>query len=262
MPIAAELSFPDDLVEHDQWVLWRFEMRNGRQVKMPYQMNGNPADTTDARTWSPFEKVSSAWRARQGRYAGLGFVFSDVGLLTGIDLDDAIDEHGELKGWARGVVERFADTYMEISPGGRGLKIWARGRLPANLAGVKVGDGTIEMYDHARYFTVTGRVFHNAPLQVEDHAADLLSLYDHLTRGRRGWSLKSQPGGQIPYGRQHNTLVSLCGTLRARGICEAAIEVCLQVVNEKQCEKPGAREQITRIVRSSRRWAQSHGKAS
>jgi primase-like protein len=59
---------------------------------------------------------------------------------------------------------------------------------------------------------------------------------------------------RISHGRQHNTLVSLCGTLRARGVCEEAIEACLQIVNEKQCEKPGAREHISRIVRSSRKW--------
>ena len=169
-------------------------------------------------------------------------------------LDDALDEQGDLKDWARGIVGKFSDTYMEISPSGRGLKIWARGSLPANLPGVKVGDGQIEMYDRARYFTVTGRVFRSAPLQVEDHAADLIALYNHLASSRKPWPLHPLPGGRIPCGQQHNTLVSLCGTLRAREVCDEAIEACLQVVNAKQCEKPGRREAVSRIVRSSRRW--------
>lgn len=140
-------------------------------------------------------------------------------------------------------------------PSGRGLKIWARGSLPANLPGVSVGDGAIELYDHCRYFTVTGRAFRGAPLEIEDHATDLLKLYGRLTAGSKGWPLQPLPGGLIPHGQQHNTLVSLCGTLRARGICEEAIENCLQIVNAKQCERPGPREHITRIVLSSRKWA-------
>jgi len=181
-------------------------------------------------------------------------VFSTQDGLAGIDLDDALDEQGDVKAWARGIVERFGDTYMEISPSGQGLKIWVRGSLPANLPGVQVGDGAIELYDHVRYFAVTGRAFRGAPLQIEDHADDLLLLYNRLTAGRKGWPLQPPLGGQIPHGRQHNTLVSLCGTLRARGVCEEAVEACLQIVNEKQCEKPGPREHISRIVRSSRKW--------
>jgi hypothetical protein len=182
-------------------------------------------------------------------------VFSKDDGLAGIDLDDSLDEQGYVKPWARGIVERFADTYMEISPSGQGLKIWARGSMPENVPGVEVGDGAIEMYDHARYFTVTGRAFRGAPPEIEDHASDLLTLYERLTDGQKAWTLQPLPGGLIPYGRQHNTLVSLCGTLRRRGVCEEAIEACLQIVHEKQCEKPGPREHISRIVRSSRRWA-------
>jgi hypothetical protein len=253
---ASILDFrvPDDLTERDQWVLWRYEARQSKRTKVPYQANGKPADSTNPDTWTTFEDALRTWCRDRQRYAGLGFVFSKEDTLAGIDLDDSLDGQSDVKGWARGIVERFGDTYMEISPGGLGLKIWARGSLPANLAGVQVGDGAVELYDHARYFAVTARVFRGAPLQIEDHSGDLLMLYDRLTTGRKAWPLQPQPGGQIPFGRQHNTLVSLCGTLRARGVCEEAIEACLQIVNKTQCEKPGPREHILRIVHSSRKW--------
>src|SRR6202023_3240607 len=122
-----------------------------------------------------------AWCRNRQQYVGLGFVFSKEDALAGIDLDDSLDDEGDVKAWARGMVERFGDTYIEISPSGQGLKIWARGTLPANLPGVQVGDGAIELYDHARYFAVTGRAFRGAPLQVEDHVSDLLLLYRRLT---------------------------------------------------------------------------------
>jgi hypothetical protein len=245
---------PDDLTERDQWVLWRYEPRNGKPTKIPYQASGKPADSTDPGTWATFEDALGAWCRNRQRYVGLGFVFSREDPFAGIDLDDCLDEQGDVKSWARGIIERFSDTYLEISPSCQGLKIWLRGSLPANLPGVQVGDGAIELYDHSRYFAVTGRAFQGAPLEIEDRAGDLLMLYDRLTVGRKGWTLQPLHGGQISHGRQHNTLVSLCGTLRGRGVCEEAIEACLQIVNEKQCEKPGEREHISRIVRSSRRW--------
>jgi hypothetical protein len=251
----AEIIVPDDLRERDQWVLWRYEERNGRATKVPYRLGHRRASSTDPSTWASFEAVTDEWLRAPSRYAGPGFVFSAEDPFCGIDLDNCLEADGNLKSWGRGIVERFSDTYMEISPSGTGLKIWARGSVPSNLAGSNVGDGQIEIYDHARYFAVTGRIFRSAPLEVEDHAADLRILYDHLTRRKVGrWPLQPLRGGRIPHGQQHNTLVSIAGTLRARLVCDEAIEACLQIINARQCERPGAPENIARIVRSSRRW--------
>lgn len=136
-----DMRVPDDLIERDQWVLWRYEARNGKPTKVPYQVAGDRADTTNPATWTTFEQALDALRAKQLPYIGLGFMFSKADPLTGIDLDDSLDEQGEVKTWARGIVERFSDTYIEISPSGCGLKIWARGSLPANLGGVHVDVG-------------------------------------------------------------------------------------------------------------------------
>jgi hypothetical protein len=246
---------PDDLKERDQWVLWAYKEINGRKTKVPYRFDGRCASTTDRTSWSSFETVFQKWEEAPNRFAGMGFVFCAEDPFCGIDLDDALDERGDTKSWVCGIIERFSDTYTEISPSGRGLKIWVRGVLPENLGGAKVGDGQIEIYDHARYFAVTGRNFRAAPLQIEDHAEDLRVLYEHLRHPHKGnWNLQPLRGGRIPHGQQHNTLVSLAGTLRARRICDEAIEACLQVVNARQCEQPGPAENISRIVRSSRGW--------
>jgi Primase C terminal 1 (PriCT-1) len=251
-----QFAVPDDLSERDQWVLWRYEGRNGKKTKVPYQPGRRHASSTDSATWAGFDAVISEWRRAPNWYVGPGFVFSAQDPFCGIDLDNCLDAEGNLKSWARGIVERFSQTYMEISPSGRGLKIWARGALPQNLPGVRVGDGQIEMYDRERYFAVTGRVFRGAPPQIEDHQADLRALYDRLTRGRKRWRLEPLAGGRIPYGQQHSSLVSIAGTLRARRVCDDAIEACLQVVNARQCERPGPPDHIARIVRSSRKWGE------
>jgi primase-polymerase (primpol)-like protein len=253
--MAHQVVVPDDLRERDQWVLWRREDRNGKGTKVPYQVSGRRASSVEPGTWTSFEAVTEEWRRNPSRYAGLGFVFSSADPFCGIDLDDSLYEDANVKPWARGIVERFGDTYMEISPSGVGLKIWVRGAVPANLPGVGVGDGQIEIYDHARYFAVTGRVFRNAPLEIEDHATDVQAVYDRLTGSKkRGWKLQPLSGGRIPFGQQHSTLVSIAGTLRRRRVCDEAIEACLQTVNKLQCERPGPPEHIARIVQSSRRW--------
>lgn len=251
--MAIDFRVPDTMAELDQWLCWRRE----NNTKVPYAIDGRRASSTDPFTWSSHEDALAIWRRFEKLYAGIGFVFTKRDSLVGIDIDDGLDANGDVKEWAAGIVERFADTYIEVSPSARGLKIFTRGAIPANVAKVRVGDGGIELYDHARYFTVTGHAFRGAPLEIEDHEHDLKILYGHLTQGRGRWPLQPLDGGRIPHGQQHSTLVSIAGTLRARRVCDEAIEAALQVINERQCEKPGPREHISRIVRSSRNWSAS-----
>jgi hypothetical protein len=240
---------PDDMAELSRWAVWRMEM--GRKV--PYQTNGARASCTNTSHWRDLGAAQETLSS--GTFSGLAFAFFKEDGLVGIDLDDSLDMRGDLHPAFRGVVERFADTYIEISPSGNGLKIWARGSLPANVGQVTLEAGGVEMYDHARYFTFTGRRFRGAPLDVEDHAKDVLDLYNHLAApNKRTWPLQPLPGGRIPHGQQHSTLVSIAGTLRARGVCDQAIEACLQEINRRQCERPGPTTHITQIVRSTRRW--------
>lgn len=248
---------PDDLIELDRWGLWRMERVNGRDAKVPYSIRGRRASTADPSMWGSYEEAVRVLAAVPDRFTGLGFLFVKEDGLVGIDIDDVLDDEGGLKAWGRGTVGRFSDTYMEISPGGFGLKIWARGSLPSNLPGVKVGDGAIELYDSIRYFTVTGRAFCGAPLQVEDHAQDVVALHECLAaKSHKVWPLQPLIGGRIPHGQQHSTLVSIAGTLRARRVCDEAVLACLLAVNSHQCERPGTPEAITRIVSNTRKWAQ------
>jgi hypothetical protein len=231
-------------------VLWCYE--NG--TKVPYQVSGGKASSTNPATWDTFEAVYAAWQKHPKRWSGIGFVFCEIDPFAGIDLDNCLDDTNEMpKVWCRGLIERFSDTYMEISPSGLGVKIWCRGQLPAAVPKVLVEDGGIEMYDRGRYFTVTGRAFRGAPLEIEDHAADILAQYERLT-GHRGIQYGIPQDGRILHGIQHLTLVSLAGTLRRRGVCEEAIEACLQAVNVHQCEQPGRPGNISQLVRSTRRW--------
>jgi primase-polymerase (primpol)-like protein len=240
---------PDDLAELDRWAVWRME----NDDKVPYRVDRRRASSTNAADWCEFERARAALAS--GKFSGLAFAFFKEDGLVGIDLDDSLDADSTVKPEFRGMVERFADTYMEISPSGLGLKIWARGALPANMPKVAVQGGGIEMYDHARYFTFTSGRFRGAPLEVTEHAADILHLYARLTQSKRKtWPLQPLNGGRIPCGQRHNTMVSIAGTLRARRVCDEAVLACLSAINEHQCERPYPVEHVARIVSSSRHW--------
>ena len=88
-------------------------------------------------------------------------MFSEDDPYCGIDFDDCLDAQGELKDWAKPIVDRIKGVgYGERSPSGNGIKFWTRATLPTEAKHkayiVKDADA-IEAYDRLRYFTVTGR---------------------------------------------------------------------------------------------------------
>ncbi len=112
-----------------------------------------------------FDQAMSLCRERQ--LAGVGFVMSKDDDLVGVDLDNAITEDGMVKQWAWDIVRELG-SYCELSPSGRGLHVWVRGKLPAGGSRIKVEDGLLEVYDQARYFTVTGKHLDKTPGDIFD----------------------------------------------------------------------------------------------
>ena len=180
---------PEELKQRNQWVVWCLEEAEGKYTKIPYNArtggnartsvilrdekgkvvkdeDGNEVkDMTAARkTWSTFEEVVDAFHHKKNyneqRYSGIGYVFDAEDPYTGTDLDKCVNpETGEIAPEASQYVERL-DTYSEYSPSGTGIKSIARGKLPGKSG--KVGD--IEMYDHSRFFTLTGHRVNDRPI--------------------------------------------------------------------------------------------------
>ena len=151
-------AVPSELKALPQWVLWKAEMRKGKQTKIPKQSTGGNASSNDPDTWTTYSDVLQAEQA--GMFDGIGFVFTERDRYTGIDLDNCIRD-GELLDWAKEIIDRFKSiAYCEVSPSSHGIKIWTRAVLP-KTARHKVyidtaTDEAIEAYDSGRYFTVTG----------------------------------------------------------------------------------------------------------
>jgi len=250
------IRVPDSLAELDQWVMWRNEQRNGgKPTKVPFQTCGQSASSTDPNTWCFFEEAVNALQAHSEHWSGIGFVFSPADPFFGIDLDNCLDANGGLKPWAQPIMERLSDSYAEISPSGRGIKIWAKGKLSGNGTAFPLGDGRVEIYDQARYFTTTGNHWDGQMLDIEEHQADLEWLLTLSSHGAKKVPFTVE--GKIPKGSQHDTLVSLAGTMRARGCEYCEIEAALLEMNRSRLEEPAREADIKRIAESICRYAPS-----
>lgn len=156
-----------------QWVVWRYEERDGKQTKVPYcAFDGRKASTSDSSTWSTYEQAVAA--AKKDNYDGIGFVFREDDPYCGVDLDGCVDlETGVIADWAASIIDQL-DSYAELSPSGTGVHIIVIGNLPAGRR--RTGD--IEMYDRDRYFTITGRKLSSS--SIEERQPEIESVYRRM----------------------------------------------------------------------------------
>ena len=142
---------PDALVEREQWVCWREDDRDGKPTKVPVMpTSGAFASTIDPDTWTDFETAFEFLET--GEADGVGFVFSEDDPIVGVDLDDCREPETEtVDSTAQDIIERL-DSYTEVSPSGTGFHVLVAGALPDG----RNRRGSVELYDSARFFTVTG----------------------------------------------------------------------------------------------------------
>lgn len=171
-----------ELVTVDRWVCWRMIPNpdpNQKARKMPVNPHdGTSGSSTDSATWGSFAQAA-AWYLRHDVISGLGFVLGDG--WAGVDLDDCADDDGNLSPFAWGVIERM-NSYTELSPSGHGVHILVRSE-----PGKALKTETIEVYSRGRYFTITGRVVNDSPIQSRtDELRELVAEYAPKTNGTNG----------------------------------------------------------------------------
>jgi hypothetical protein len=102
-------------------------------------------------------------RAQRSGLPGVGFVLTEGDGLTGADLDDVRDpDTGAIQPWAQEVVD-LAETYCEISPSERGLRLFWDGKISKALVHKPA---QIEVYGRGRYLTVTGLHLEGTPTDI------------------------------------------------------------------------------------------------
>jgi archaellum biogenesis ATPase FlaH len=151
-------KIPEGLRLFPTWVLWQIEDRGDKPTKVPYQICGQRAASNNRDTWESFENVKD--RYLEGGYAGVGFMFTTD--IAGVDLDGCRNpETGIVADWAKEIILKF-DSYAEVSPSKTGIKIFCRGawgpgkKVRVDQPKVNEKEPGVEVYDHGRYFAVTG----------------------------------------------------------------------------------------------------------
>ena len=166
-----------DLRELPHWVMWKFQTVKGRSTKVPYQVDHptQKAATNNEAHWADYDDAVRV--LEEHNFDGLGFVLTGTNLVA-FDLDDCRNlDTGGLDHWAQELVEE-ADSYTEITPSGKGLRIIGKGGTYALHTTLKRPTGHVEVYSKAtRYITVSGNRLDNTP----DRIADLDELvFRHL----------------------------------------------------------------------------------
>ncbi len=177
-PARTELKFnniPQKIKDRPQWVVWRYDLdKQGRWTKVPYQAR-NPsrkASSTSKETWVSGDVSFRAYN-KNSDLDGIGFVLAEGDGITGVDLDHCIDDAGNLLPWAQEIVDHL-DSYTEITPSGQGLRIFVEGKLP----GTGRKKDNIEVYDKARFLTVTGHHLREASMVIQDRQEQLDTFMD------------------------------------------------------------------------------------
>ncbi|WP_123539397.1 phage NrS-1 polymerase family protein [Halosimplex salinum] len=168
------------MTDREQWVCWRIQERSGKETKVPINPHtGSFGSATNPDSWASFETAREY--ATDGAAEGLGFVFTEDDPLVGVDLDTCrVPETGTLTDEAADIVERLA-SYTEVSPSGTGVHVLALGGLP----GDRNRRDWVEMYDDARFFTVTGEHLDGTPVTVESRAPAIGSVHAEFVAGEQ-----------------------------------------------------------------------------
>lgn len=151
-------SIPKELKELNQWIC--------HQNKVPIDAKtGKAASVSDRLTWTSYEEACKFADTHNGY--GIGYVITKESGIVGIDLDHCFI-HGEnsqkLQLVNHELFERVVKTksYKEKSPSGTGLHIYVKGKWNGNANKVTLDKTTklaVEVYDNARFFTVTGNEY-------------------------------------------------------------------------------------------------------
>ncbi len=190
-------QIPLSLRSTPQWVAWRYINRDGKQTKAPVSPHdGSLADSTSGKTWGTFYEAVEACQGDTS-LAGVGFVFTADDPYCGVDLDNSIDADGNIKPWALDLLAKM-DSYAEVSPSNRGLKVFIKANKPGKRCRKAYHDGGIEIYDRDRFFTVTGERLPNYPSDINIRQQSLDLVYASVFGGDEPGAAVSSNRGPSP----------------------------------------------------------------
>lgn len=190
------MDFPQELMDLEQWTVWRYVNRGGKPTKIPVDpLTGMNAKSNDPSTWRTFAEALNCFKSNDD-IDGMGFFFKEP--YVGIDLDNIQDELDDFK---RGIYDNKVfefyegfKSYGEVSPSGTGIHIIIKGTIP----GKRRRKGNIEMYQQGRFFTMTGNSLGKYKTISEPSDQTFKRIYDKYLANDKVVHLEKQ------HGIQHN----------------------------------------------------------
>lgn len=177
-------SFPIELRLLKRWCAWKYVKRGEKWSKHPLQPNGCMAESDNEKTWSTYDEVIAV----HSKFDGIGVFFAPP--YAGVDIDDCVTKEKDgnltIDPLAQTIIRNFA-TYAEFSPScfkqdeeKGGVKLWLKGKLPPKPPGKKEKLSHLEVYDHGRYFAVTGQRVPGTPETINPAQDCLNDFYQKM----------------------------------------------------------------------------------
>ena len=169
---------PDEIISSRRWVCYKIVDRNGHKSKPPVSpVEGEKIGCNNPESWATFDEAAAYCVSHH--LAGVGIMLNDDGVCA-IDIDDCIDDEGNMTLYASRIIERF-DSYAEISISGKGVHILCMCdpgmKINCNLRNLPNGN-KLEMASYNKYITISGNCIH-AMDDVWDCTEDFITLYRH-----------------------------------------------------------------------------------
>lgn len=263
------MGFPQELKDRKQWVCWRLEpdKDGGKPRKVPINpVTGKGAMPNNPRTWTDYQTAFDIYE-KYG-YTGIGYVSIKRDGYVGVDADRCYNaETGAFNGAAKAILAR-QPTYAEFSPSGDGVHLYFKGTKPSGNS--KNSETGVEMYETARYFTVTGERLEGSPDRIAKDHGTLAWIHETYIKKQK----KKKSSGGVPVETTDEELTEKAKFSEDGEIFAALFDGNWQGTFQSQseadmafCRKPAFwsgknREQMERIFRSSglyrRKWDEKH----
>ena len=204
---------PNALKSELRWVVWRYEDRDDKPTKVPYQASKFDllieARSNDVRTWSSYREA-----IQTPKIDGVGFMLGNG--FTGFDFDDILKKGYCLKAlaWIAAL-----HSYSEISPSGNGVKVLVKGRLPLdflnsnktgrNLRGIPQKDMAVEAYHSQRFFTITGNKMLGCPPVVNTNQRGIDFVCAEILKMKPAFSKSPAPIRSQPLSMSDTAIIEL-----------------------------------------------------
>ena len=188
-------NIPQELREYKQWLWFKKIIKkdlkgNEKIIKLPVSpITLKSDDWNNKKNWADFETVVNNLEGRGSD--GLSFVISKDDPFVCIDLDDFDDSKLKM------FLDDFSDTYKEISQSGKGIHIFAKGKIKKNFNNQI---DKVEMYQENRCIAMTGDIKKFKSLAIRK----IISKHSELDKYYKSFAPKDSIRKQILTYRSSN----------------------------------------------------------